>query len=160
MLREMCEVRKDKLVRLITTPILVDYSPFLVGRLEYQLTFNSILLLRWTCFSLNEDDCMYKTYSIVCRYLLKNHPAKWFPTNKTDTWVGPIRSNTTETQIPLTVSKTTKLFTINGTKNEFARLYYPNALFKYSSARRPDFDHHLQVAFALSIVVFFIKQFL
>ena len=82
MVEQMCKVDESRLTRIITLHIVQDYSVFLDGHRMFQWSFSSQQILRWTCYSLNEDDCMYKTLSVVCRYLKKNHPAKYVKTKK------------------------------------------------------------------------------
>ena len=48
----------------------------------YQHSFNSKLLLRWTCFSLNKELCKERSISIACSYMLKNYPTREFDTIK------------------------------------------------------------------------------
>ena len=82
MVKQMCKVDESRLTRIITLHIVQDYSVFIDGYRMFQWSFSSQQILRWTCYSLNEEDCMYKTYSVVCRYLKKNHPAMHAKTKK------------------------------------------------------------------------------
>ena len=156
MVKQMCKVDKSRLTRVITLHIVQDYSVFIDGYRNFQWSFSSQLILRWTCYSLNEEDCMYKTFSVVCRYLMKNHPAKWVETERRPEWPIPSRIVTgiTEETIKRFEPKLTSIFTVQTTKNRFSADSYPNVKYVYSSARRPLLGQWLQrIAFLVASIL-------
>ena len=138
MVKQMCAVDKSRLTRIITLHIVQDYSVFIYGHPMYQYSFSSQLILRWTCYSLNEEGCTHKTFSVVCRYLMKNHPAKDVITEQRKDWPLPERrQHSTEKTIASFEPKVTSVFTVETTKNRFSGDSYPNVKYVYSSTRRP-----------------------
>lgn len=78
----MCTLQNGQSTRLISLFMVIDYSPFTEETAMYQHSFNSKLLLRWTCFSLNQQFCIERSTAIACQYILKNYPSKEFRTIK------------------------------------------------------------------------------
>ena len=159
MVKQMCTVDKSKLTRIITLHIAQDYSVFTEGKLLYQYSFSSKLILRWTCYSLNEEGCMDKTFSIVCRYLLKNHPAKNVTTKRHPDWPLPgRRRNSTEATIPSFEPRQTIVFTTNTANKRYERQYFPNVKYVYSSGHKPLLAAWLQRIGLLISLVLLVKH--
>lgn len=139
MIKKMCKMIDGELARLITHHIIIGYSPFTNnGIKKCKMKFNSASLLDWTCFSLDETECALKTYSIVCRYLLKNKKIDMNfdhkETSECDTLIN--KSDKVESPIPENIPVTTPSPIANDSFIEKARLYYPRSLFIYSSSTR------------------------
>ena len=159
MVKQMCEMNKSKLTRMITLHITQDYSVFIDGIPMYQYSFSSQLILRWTCYSLNEEGCIDKTFSIVCRYLKKNHPAKNVITERHKEWPLPEKIiKRTEATIANFETKLTSVFTVATSKNRYSADSYPNAKYVYSSAHKPLSGWWLQlIVLLISSMVLMIK---
>lgn len=150
MVKKLCEVKKTEMTRVITLHILQDYSIFEFGKPMYQYNFSSELILRWTCYSLNIEGCIDRTFSIACRYLHKNYPAKYFPTEKMPKWPLSAKENRiTELTVRTFVPRSTDPFTIT-TSNKFSIDNFPVIRFQYSSDQKLILNYF----FKLFLIVF------
>lgn len=139
MVKKMCSNSPESSTRLITLHITQDYHFFKYKRPMYHYSFSSALILRWTCYPLNENGCIHKTYSIVCRYLKKNHrPLDLTKISFSHVWPLPrlINNSGEDTTIPPMDIRPGRVTDNGSITSERFRDNFPNPYFKYSSANQ------------------------